>query len=224
VSDKDFDFEHMPGIPAPLPEGEKLLWQGSPETVGVARQVMHIRIVAIYFALLAAWRIATSAYDGYSAGETLIGLVPILVAAGVTMGILWLLAYLIARTTIYTITSQRLLMRFGVALPITVNLPFKAIRSADIVTRADGSGDIAITTHAQRQLGYVHLWPHARPWHLREPKPMLRALPDIAGTAAILARALKQAAGQPVTGAAQAVSQPRPDRTVPSHDSSIATA
>ncbi len=49
--------------------------------------------------------------------------------------ILSLLAYLIARTTIYSITSRRVVMRFGVALPMTVNIPFKAIRSADVAAQ-----------------------------------------------------------------------------------------
>jgi len=28
----------------------------------------------------------------------------------------------------------------------------------------------------------LHLWPHARPWHLGDPKPTLRCIPDAAAT------------------------------------------
>ena len=28
--DHDFDFEPLPGIPAPLPEGERLVWRADP--------------------------------------------------------------------------------------------------------------------------------------------------------------------------------------------------
>jgi hypothetical protein len=51
-------------------------------------------------------------------------------------------------------------------------------------------------------VSYVLLWPHIRPWRLRTPEPMLRALPDAAVAAAKLSEALT---GQPGPAA---VSQP----------------
>ena len=38
-------------------------------------------------------------------------------------------------------------------------------------------------------LGYALLWPHARPWRLSQPEPMLRAVPEAQDVAAILAEA-----------------------------------
>jgi hypothetical protein len=38
-------------------------------------------------------------------------------------------------------------------------------------------------------LGYATLWPHARPFRLVAPQPMLRALPQAAEVAGILAKA-----------------------------------
>jgi hypothetical protein len=35
------------------------------------------------------------------------------------------------------------------------------------------------------------LWPHARPFRLRHPEPLLRAIDDVAAVAAILERALR---------------------------------
>jgi hypothetical protein len=33
---------------------------------------------------------------------------------------------------------------------------------------------------AGKRIAYLHLWPHARPWQLKRPQPLLRALPDAA--------------------------------------------
>jgi hypothetical protein len=57
-----------------------------------------------------------------------------------------------------------------------------------------GHGDIALTLAPGVRIGYVHLWPHARPWQVRWPQPMLRALPDSAHVATLLANALQATA------------------------------
>ena len=44
-------------------------------------------------------------------------------------------------------------------------------------------------------IAYVHLWPHARPWHVRRTQPMLRALPDARLVASVLSAALADSAG-----------------------------
>jgi len=38
-------------------------------------------------------------------------------------------------------------------------------------------------------LGYMLLWPHARPWRFARPQPMLRSVPDAQAVAAMLAEA-----------------------------------
>ena len=40
--ERDFNFEPQPGLPAPLPQGEDLLWQGSPDARLLARQLDFI--------------------------------------------------------------------------------------------------------------------------------------------------------------------------------------
>ena len=50
MSHDEFDFEPIPGLPANLPPGEKLLWQGSPTWSATASRVLHIRAVSGYFA------------------------------------------------------------------------------------------------------------------------------------------------------------------------------
>ena len=75
------------------------------------------------------------------------------------------------------------------AVPKCINLPLGQIGSVDLAHRADGSGDLALQLLGLPKLGYLALWPHARAWRIVAPQPMLRALPDAAGVAALLARA-----------------------------------
>ncbi|MCU0886217.1 MAG: PH domain-containing protein, partial [Beijerinckiaceae bacterium] len=132
VPHDDYAGEPIPGLPADLPEGERLLWQGSPAWMSLAIRAFHIRKVAIYFAALILWRGLSSKYDGASPGEALSYALAIMPVALCGIGIVALLAYAYARMTIYSITSRRVMMRSGVAMPITVNLPFKRIDGAGL--------------------------------------------------------------------------------------------
>ncbi len=58
----EFEAEH--GLPEPLPPGERILWQGAPDWRTLAVQVMRVRTLAIYFALMLLWRVSTVLYDG----------------------------------------------------------------------------------------------------------------------------------------------------------------
>ncbi len=80
-------------------------------------------------------------------------------------------------------------MRVGVALPKCINLPRKLVTAVDVATHGDGTADIALRLTGKQQLGWLPLWPHARPWRLATPEPMLRAVPDGAHVANLLARA-----------------------------------
>lgn len=193
----EYDFEPVPGLPANLPEGEQLLWQGSPSARATAFRVLHVGWIAAYFALLLGWRILAGLSDGFALSEILVDSIPLAGMAMAAMLILSVLARLIARTTIYTITSRRIVMRYGVALPMTVNLPFKAIQSADVALRPDGTGDIALLVDDLGRLSYFHLWPNTRAWFVRKPQPSLRALPEAQQVATLLSRALHAFAGVP---------------------------
>jgi hypothetical protein len=46
MSHDDFAFEPVPGLPAPLPKGERILWQGSPRWQSLARTAYYVNIVA----------------------------------------------------------------------------------------------------------------------------------------------------------------------------------
>ena len=105
------------------------------------------------------------------------------------MAILYGLAWLSARTTLYILTDARLIMRIGMAIETRVNLPLKHVQSADLRARGKAHGDIALRLGGERLLGYILLWPHARPWRFAKPEPMLRSVPEAEKVAAILAEA-----------------------------------
>lgn len=197
----EFEQDYLPGLPEKLPEGETLLWQGSPNWRSIARRALHVGTIAAYFAALAGW----SAYSGLSRGkewsEIASSLLSIAVAAGVTLGVLCLIARAIERTTIYSITSRRVVMRFGMALPMTLSLPFSVIGSADLKRHADGTGDIAFRNGTKQRLGFVPLWPHVRAWRINNPEPQLRCVPEGERIAALLVNAMREAARQNPQGA-----------------------
>lgn len=196
MSSDDFDTEPIPGLPERPSQGEKILWQGGPSAWGVARRVLHMDLLAVYFAVLIVWRAGNLYSAGASIGSIGAGLAVDVALAAAALAILALIARAIARSTIYTITSKRVAMRFGVALPITYNLPYAKIQSVGVREYGDRSGDLPIRLEAGTRLAYAVLWPHVRPWRLRAPEPMLRIVPDCRRVAAILGEALAAHAGE----------------------------
>ena len=87
------------------------------------------------------------------------------------------------------------------ALPKCINLPLGLVGAVDLSAQADGSGDVPLTITGEQRLGYIALWPHARPWKIVTPQPMLRAVPDARNVAALIARTCLAAspAGQMAT-------------------------
>ena len=201
----EYEHEPVPGLPQELPDGEEMLWQGSPRWQSPAVHVFHARKVAVYFGLLALWRVASGLHDGQAFAEYANSLAMLLVVGTAGVGMLTLLAWLNGRATIYTITNRRLVLRIGVALPMMVNLPFRVVDSAALRTFRDASGDIPLTLDAATRVGYLNLWPHVRPWQIKRPQPALRAVPDAAGVARILSAALAGTAGGSATHSIDAV-------------------
>lgn len=194
----DFDFEPIPGLPALLPQGERILWQGKPEWRGLAVRAFHIRKVAIYFAILVAWRGITAHADGMAVAAASRQMAWIALLGLACMAVLALLAWAYARSTIYTITTRRIVIRSGVALPLTVNVPFSQIESAALKVRGDGTGDLPIRIAAGQRIAALALWPNWRPWRFTRPEPMLRAIARPQAVAALLAGALRGEAVQPL--------------------------
>jgi hypothetical protein len=178
-------------LPELLPPGEHLLWQGKPAWRSLARRAFHVDKVAIYFAFLLVVQVVID--RGKSAHWTSLVLA---ILGLVAVAILTFFAWANARTTLYTITNRRIVMRIGVALPICLNVPFCTIGRAALKCFTDGSGDIPLALTTTDRFAYVTLWPHAKPWHLARPEPMLRCVPDAKSVAELLAGALV-AAGTP---------------------------
>lgn len=209
------------GLPEPLPSNERVLWEGGPDWRQLAIRVFHARKVAIYFAALLAWRIVANVSDGTSLPSALVGSIALASLGVLAVGLLCLIAWFTARTALYTITNERVVMRIGIVLTVTFNLPFKAIGSAGLKLWRDGSGDIPLTLTGSDRIAYLNLWPHARPWRVKQPEPMLRGIPEAEHVAAILAQALSASAG--VTARSMPASH-APTRIVRVRSRSIAAA
>lgn len=186
----EYDYEPIPGLPGKLPPGETLLWQGSPARWPLARHALRVLPIAIYFALLAAWQAwgALASQHGWRAVLHAAG-IPLLLGAAV-LGLLGLIGWAAARATVYSITTHRVVIRHGIALPMSLNLPFTQIDSAGLRMHRDGTGDIALVLPRAQRVGYLLSWPHVRPGHYLQPQPALRALADAGRAAELLAAAL----------------------------------
>lgn len=188
---REYASEPVRGLPESLPDGEHILWQGSPKWTALAKRALHVRGIAIYFGLLAAWFAGAAILEGTSVWAAAWSAARVVPGAAVSLALLATLAFFLARAAVYTITNRRLVMRFGIALPMVLNIPFSQIKSADLKAYRDGTGDIPLKVSSPKRQSMVVLWPHVRPWRTVEPEPMLRCVPDARRVADILATALR---------------------------------
>ncbi len=202
-------------LPEPLPAGEEVLWQGKPDWRSLARRAFHVRMVLAWFGLLFVWRVATGIYDGAGVIPALLSATTLVIPALAAVGLLLLLAWLTARSTLYMVTDRRVVMRIGIALPMTINVPFRIVNSAALKVYSDGSGEIPLTLAADQRIGYGILWPHARPWKLMRAEPMLRTVPDVEKVSEVLAGALRAAAATPAEPAEASAEAPVPAPAAP---------
>jgi fumarate reductase subunit C len=184
----EYDDEPQVGLPEALPKGERLLWQGSPDWRSMAINVFHVRKVAAYLTVMMLIRGVAVASDG-TAMQGLIAALWCLPLVLIAVGVITLLAYLSARDTMYSITDKRVIMRIGIALTLSYNIPLKLVHAAGIHVRKDGTGDIPLSLAKGNKIAFLFLWPHAKPWKLSQPEPMLRCLPNVNEVAAKLSAA-----------------------------------
>lgn len=194
----EHEFEPQHGLPEALPPGERLLWQGAPDWKAMAVEVFHLRQLALYFAVILLLRAGFVLADGAGLMGVLASWAWLLPMAGLALGILLVLARLASKTTVYSITDRRVILRVGIVLTVTFNLPFKHIESAGLMLRGrDGHGDIPLTLRAGDRIAILQLWPHARPWRLSRPEPAMRCLHDAAAVGRLLAKAWSASTGVP---------------------------
>ncbi|MES2783700.1 MAG: photosynthetic complex putative assembly protein PuhB, partial [Pseudomonadota bacterium] len=126
------------------------------------------------------------------------------------VGLFALFAWGVGRTTVYTLTNKRLVLRIGVALNKCINLPLSEIKSANLKMLPSGHGNIVLDLKGAPRLGYIMLWPHVRSLRFVTPQPTLRAIPDAQAFAALLFKTTQ--AVQPV---APKEAAPQRSRDVP---------
>jgi hypothetical protein len=191
----EHEFEPAPGLPEPLPKGETLLWQGSPDWKTLAVQAFHVRKLAAYFAIILFLRVVFGWLDQQPFADLMLTTLALIPLAAIAVGSMALMAWLTARTTLYTITSERIVMRIGIVLSVTFNLPFRTLNTVGLKCFSNGAGDLALTIGSNDHIAYFHIWPHARPWNFRRPQPMLRSIPSVVAVANMLSRAMAAATG-----------------------------
>ena len=207
-SDHEYDFEMIAGLPGVLPKGERLLWQGKPEWFSFLNHALHAKWVAAYFAALMVWRYVAEISDGRGVYAAFVSALWLALLGAIVMAILAAFAWATARTTIYSITSKRVVYRFGIALQMAVNVPFNQIDGAGLKTFSDGTGEVTLAIGGTDRLAYLVLWPHARRWRYLSPEPMFRSVADATGVAKILTGALAASSRADATPAPITASQP----------------
>ncbi len=194
----EHEFEAVPGLPEALPAGERILWQGSPDWKLLAVEAFHVRRLTLYFALMIGLQAVMSWDNDLSLRANLGPLMLSATLATTALGLLAFTAWLSASTTMYTLTNKRVVMRIGIVLTLSFNLPLRWIQAAQIRPCDDtpdngaGHGDIALDLKGDDRIAYLHLWPHARAWHIKKPQPALRCIANVEQVGAQLHAAWQQ--------------------------------
>ncbi|WP_411278793.1 photosynthetic complex putative assembly protein PuhB [Gemmatimonas sp.] len=203
--------QYIRGVPHALPEGEHILWQGAPEASAIATHVFHWRFIAAYFVvMLAVWIVGTE--YAVSSQAFLAGLLVRVSLSSLVLGIVFVLARVVARTSWYAITSQRLVLRLGMVFEMSINVPFTILESAGVGVFKDGTGQVVVKIAKPSRLAYIALWPHCRFRSINQPQPVLRGLSDPQGVGMLLADAVA-AAAESTTSVPKAA--PRPSTSEP---------
>ncbi|TPP06785.1 photosynthetic complex putative assembly protein PuhB [Rhizobium glycinendophyticum] len=189
---REHEIEPVPGLPGLPPAGEIILWQGRPSAKLLSRHLLKVRWIGGYFAALAVWAVVSGLHDGREIGGMLFSVAILAALAAVLIGMIELFAWAVEKTTLYTITTERVVMRFGVALSMTLNLPFRQITAVSTAKLGGKGGMIAIAVSPETRLSWLIQWPHVRGWRFSRPEPSLVYLPDVEKAATVLSTAFVQ--------------------------------
>ncbi|MBK1635344.1 photosynthetic complex putative assembly protein PuhB [Rhodovulum adriaticum] len=196
MSHDDFEIEPIKGLPAQLPEGEEILWQGSPNWWALARESLWLDWVALYFVALFVWRTLAAAGD-MPLAQAAAGATFFLVMGAVVCLLLIAMALANAKASVYTVTTRRVAMRIGAAVTINLSLPYTRIGNANLHLRKSGIGSIAFEMIGNHKISYILCWPHVRPWRISRTEPALRCIPDAAKVAKIITEAAETRVAEP---------------------------
>ncbi len=195
----EHDQEAEPGIPEPLPGNEQVLWKGGPEFRSLLLGSFRLRALLAYFGLLLAVQLGVALSTGSSAKDAVGTTAGFAVLALVVILLVTAYARLAARATLFTVTDRRVVLRTGVALPVSVNLPYGLIESAELRLQKDGSGDISLLPAAGHRVSWMLLWPMVKSFRWMRVRPVLRGLRNAEDVAQILGEALRASLGADAT-------------------------
>lgn len=172
---------------------ETVVWHGKPSFRRLARDVFHLRGCLAYFTALFALDAVQAWHKHLPLAKALHDSVPLAVLVGLGTGLLFGLAWLVSRTTFYTITDARVILRYGIAMQATLSLPFRQVAAVAVSVDKLGAGDIALRLADGNRMAWIKLWPLARAWHITSPQPMLRSIPAAGQVGSLLTRAIQAA-------------------------------
>ena len=127
------------------PDGEHIVWQGAPKPAALINRVFQVRTLGFYFTLLIAAGVIYEVLNGARWADIVTTLGWQMGLAAVALGLLTGAGHLYARSTLYTLTNRRLVLRSGVALPMMVNLPLDHVKSAGLDCL--GTGLVTFCSH-----------------------------------------------------------------------------
>ena len=192
----DFNFEPVRGLPEALPADEHILWQGAPDPLRLAIEAWKMHWILGYFAVLAVWRVGISSITVPL--PTAFGhAVPFVICALLACAVIYIIATVQARSTVYTLTNKRAALRIGAALTMTLNLPYVCIGNAAVQSRKSGTGTLSFELMDETRISYLMTWPHVRPWHISQAQPSFRCIADVATVAKIFADAAETRVFEP---------------------------
>ncbi len=165
------------GVSEALPPGERILWEGAPSARALARHLFYMRPLSAYLGAMVLWWVAVNRTQVNTEQFWATLGIQLMLVGGVIGGA-WLLARAIAGGTIYAITDRRIVMRFGVIFPLTINVPLHYVEGASAREFPDRSGQIAVQLTKKESIAWIVLFPHVRPWQFSHPEPLLRGLTD----------------------------------------------
>jgi len=142
---REHHAEPVRGLPGLLPPGERILWQGAPDWRALLWGAFMGRAVALWFIALMGWRFGGGLAEGSGLATATVyaaWTLPVMAAAFAVLG---LLAWATARATIYTVTNRRVVIRMGVAIQMSANVPFSRITNVALRSLPGDLGDIPLT-------------------------------------------------------------------------------
>ena len=188
----EHEFEASLGLPEKLPHHEYVIWQGQPDWKQLAVDAFHIRKILVYFAVMLGLQLIHLIDSDTTTLDIAKQMGTSVVLASIALGLLAWSAYLSGQATIYTLTNRRIVMRIGIVLSLTFNLPLKKIVSCDLMTLKNRTGNIAIGISSDSPIGWLNLWPHVRAWRINAPQPSLRCVAEAEQVGQMILQAWRQ--------------------------------